>query len=190
MRPIILSASALMAPCFAASVAAQPLLKSGLWEISSQTTLNGKAMPTMQDTMKNVPPEQRKQMEAMLAKQGLSVGAGGSAAVKVCMTPEHVRQGALTQPQGAQNCNQQAMQQIGSTLKYSFVCNQPKAQGEGIATWNSDNTQFTNKVKMRSERNGKMHETEMDGAGKWLGADCGQIKPLPLPSPAAAASTK
>jgi Protein of unknown function (DUF3617) len=178
---------ALLCALGSGTVMAQPLLKSGLWEITSKTTLNGQAMPNMGDMLKNMSPAQRKQMEAMMAKQGVSMpsaAADGSTTAKVCMTPQHIAQGALTQPGGTQNCSQQAVQQIGNTMKFSFVCTQPAAQGEGVATWNSDNTQFTNKVKMRSERNGKPYESEMEGGGKWLGADCGNVKPLPLPKAA------
>ena len=136
----------LLALLCASGALAQPLLKPGLWEITSQTTIDGKAMPNMQDMFKNMPPAQRKQMEAMMAKQGVGMGAGGSNAVKVCMTPEHARQALTQQPQGTQNCNQQAIQQIANTMKYSFICTNPKTQGDGAATWNSDNTQFTTKV--------------------------------------------
>jgi Protein of unknown function (DUF3617) len=165
------------------SALAQPLLKPGLWEITSKTTLNGQAMPHMGDMLKNMSPAQRKQMEAMMAKQGVSMpaaNADGATVSKVCMTPEHVRQGALTQPDSVRSCSQQAVQQIGNTMKYSFACTNPKAEGTGEATWSGD-TQFTNRVKMSGERNGKPYQSDMDGAGKWLGADCGSVKPLPLP---------
>jgi hypothetical protein len=77
----------------AASTAAlaQQRLQPGLWE-QSMTTKNDKmnqAMAQMQQQMASMPPEKRKQMEAMMAQQGVNMGgAGGVITAKVCITPE------------------------------------------------------------------------------------------------------
>ena len=34
---------------------------------------------------------------------------------------------------------------------------------------------------IKSQQNGKMQNVTMNAKGKWLGADCGNIKPIELP---------
>src|SRR4051794_26771635 len=73
-----LAALALAAFCTGAS--AQQNMKPGLWEITTNMkSASGemeKARAQMQQQMASMPPEQRKQMEDMMAKQGMKMGAG------------------------------------------------------------------------------------------------------------------
>ena len=59
---------------------AQQRLQPGLWEQSMvmQNDKVNQAMAQMQQQMAAMPPEKRKQMEAMMAKQGVSMGGGRS----------------------------------------------------------------------------------------------------------------
>ena len=73
----------------ALSASAQSL-KPGLWEISHKTQFGAGAMSdkmaAMKDQMASLPPDQRKMMEDMMAKQGVSMGAAGGVTVKTCIT--------------------------------------------------------------------------------------------------------
>ena len=90
------SRNMLVALALGASVlgAQAQVTKAGLWEVTSK--LGGsaemdKAMAQMQQQMASIPPEQRKQMEAMLAKQGMSMTAApGDVLSKMCITKDMV----------------------------------------------------------------------------------------------------
>ncbi|MEL0583184.1 DUF3617 family protein, partial [Neisseria gonorrhoeae] len=61
-----------------------------------------------------------------------------------------------------------------------FACTQPPSSGEGTVTFVSPEA-YTMKMTMKSMMQGKPETMTMDGGGKWLSADCGNIKPLAVP---------
>src|SRR4051794_3345886 len=81
---------------FALSASAQQNLKPGLWEITNNMKSSSgemeKAQAQMQQQMANMPPEQRKKMQEMLAQHGVQMGVKGSGGMtmKTCMTKEQV----------------------------------------------------------------------------------------------------
>ena len=139
-----------------------------------------KGMAEMQKEMAAMPPEQRKMMQDMMAKQGVSVGAGapGMMAVKICMTKDMIERNELPSQQG--DCKSNTSPRVGNTMKMSFVCAQPPSSGEGQVTIVSPEA-YTTKMAMKSNVQGKPETMTMDGSGKWLSADCGNIKPLAAP---------
>ncbi len=166
-------------------VAGQPALaqtlKPGLWEISNKMQSSSgemeKAMADMQKQMAAMPPEQRKMMQDMMAKQGMAMspGAGGAMAVKMCMTREMVERNELPSQQG--DCKTTTSPRAGNTMKLSFVCTQPPSSGEGQVTFVNPEA-YTSKMTLKSTVQGKPETMTMDGSGKWLSADCGNIKPI------------
>jgi hypothetical protein len=170
------------------ALAAQPVmaqtLKPGLWEINNKMQSGSgqveKAMADMQKQMASMPPEQRKMMQDMMAKQGMSMspGAGGGMAVKICMTRESIDRNELASQQG--DCKTTTSPRTGNTMKMSFVCTQPPSSGEGQVTFVSPEA-YTTKMAMKSTVQGKPETMTMDGGGKWLSADCGAIKPMAPP---------
>jgi len=174
-------ATTLAAACLVAPVAAQTL-KPGLWEM--QQKMHGspemdQAMAEMRKEMANMPPEQRKQMEAMMARQGVQVapGAGGATAVRVCMTKEQVERNEIQLQQG--DCRTTQQQRSGNTLKVSFTCGNPPMRGESQVTFASPES-FTSRTTLSGAGAGKQ-DTTIEGTGKWLAADCGNVKPLATP---------
>lgn len=167
---------------------AQPLLaqnlKPGLWEINNKMQSGSgqleQGMAEMQKQMAAMPPEQRKMMQDMMAKQGVSMGAGapGSMVAKICMTKEMVERNELQAQQG--DCKTTTSPRTGNTMKMSFVCTQPPSSGEGQVTFVSPDA-YTMKMAMKTTVQGKPETMTMDGGGKWLSADCGAIKPLAPP---------
>ena len=89
----VLAAATLTAATFCASAQS---IKPGLWEINNRMQTGSgqmeQSMAQMQQQMASMPPEQRKMMQDMMAKQGVSMGAGGPGgmSLKVCMTREMV----------------------------------------------------------------------------------------------------
>jgi len=155
-------------------------LKPGLWEINNKMQSGSgqleKGMAEMQQQMATMPPEQRKMMQDMMAKQGVSMspGAGGAMAIKICMTKEMVERNELPAQHG--DCKTTTSPRTGNSMKMSFVCTQPPSSGEGQFTFVSPEA-YTMKMAMKSTVQGKPETMTMDGSGKWLSADCGAVKP-------------
>ncbi len=159
-------------------------LKPGLWEINNKMQTGSgqleKGMAEMQKQMAAMPPEQRKMMQDMMAKQGVSMGASapGNMLVKICMTKEMVERNELPSQQG--DCKTTTSPRIGNSMKMSFVCTQPPSSGEGSVVFISPEA-YTSKMAMKTMVQGKPETMSMDGSGKWLSADCGAIKPISVP---------
>ena len=144
-------------------------IKPGLWEIQHKSNVNGQDMPDMEEMMANVPPEMRKQMEAAMAQQGAGMGKNG---MTVCITAEQIARGETGAQDPNSDCKMLNMKQHGNTTNMSMQCTQPKAEGDMEVTRVSE-TEWHSKTQMRT-REGNMN---MEARGKWLGADCGKVKP-------------
>lgn len=166
---------------FAVGAQAQ-VSKPGLWEVTSR--LGGspemeQAMAQMQKQMASMPPEQRKQMEAMLAKQGMNVASTPAGVLsKMCITKEMVDRSQLPmQTQG--DCTSSTSNKTSAGMTFKFTCASPASSGEGQYTF-MDDSAYTMKMKINTQQQGKPVLTTVDSSGKWLSADCGNIKPLAL----------
>lgn len=165
-------------------------MKPGLWEItqkmkSGSAEMNN-ALAAMQDQMAKMTPLQRKQMQDMMAKQGVNMdlGAGGGAAkpgeitVRMCMTREMIAENQ-TAPQQP-GCTHTQSPRVGNTWKMAFTCTKPPSSGEGQTTMTSPDA-FTMKMTINSSATGKPERMDMEGAGRWLGASCGDVRPFAMP---------
>ncbi len=154
-------------------------MKPGLWEhsftLKSQSGQMEKGMAEMQKQLASMPPEQRKQMEQMMAQSGVGMGARANT-VKVCISPEQAAR--LDLPQNDDHCKQEITQRSASTMKFKFSCaGQPPASGEGEVTFHSP-AHYSSKSVMNTTVEGKPERMTMDQTGKWLSADCGALKPV------------
>lgn len=174
----------LVAGLLAAGAAHAQTLKPGLWQITHDTQGSGEmaqAMAEMRKQMAAMPPEQRKMMEEMMAKQGTqmpSAAPGGGMAVKICMTREMVERNAIPAQQG--DCRTTQQSRSGNTIKVAFACTNPPSRGEGEVTMASPEA-YSSKMSVTTTVEGKPQKLDMRSSGKWLGADCGAVKPMPMP---------
>ena len=172
--------AALAAGTFAIGASAQNL-KPGLWEVTNNMKSGSgemeKSMAQMQQQMASMPPEQRKMMEDMMAKQGMKMGAGGGRgmSVKQCMTKEMIERNEMPTQQG--DCKTTKQQRSGNTMKFAVSCTNPPSSGEGQVTFVSSEA-YTMKMTVNTNVGGRPETMNMDASGKWLGADCGSIKPM------------
>jgi hypothetical protein len=172
---------------FAVSASAQELeLEPGLWEIhhkmASASGQMESAAAKVKEQLANMPPEQRKMMEDMMASRGVKMGGGGGFEMsgKICMTKEMVEKNAIPVQQGT--CKTTTDSRTGNTVKMSFTCTDPPSSGEGQYTIVSREA-YTTKMVVRTAIEGKPETMNMDASGKWLGADCGSVKPARWPTP-------
>lgn len=174
----ILVSSALVLASF--GVGAQSL-KPGLWETSNKIQMGAamdKEMAQMQQQMASMPPEQRKMMTDMMAKQGVGMGAGaapGTTSVRICMTKEMAERNEI--PAGQGDCKSTVSPRSGNTMKFSFRCVNPPSSGEGEISFLSPEA-YTTKMTVSTTTQGKPEKMSMEGSSKWLSADCGAVKPM------------
>ena len=177
---------------FSSSANAQNM-KPGLWEISQKMKFGSAqandAMAGMQEQLAKMPPEQRKQMQEMMAQKGVNVdlnsmggsgGAGGPGVItiKTCMTQAMADRNEM--PPAQNGCTATQSPRIGNTMKMAFACTKPPSSGEGMVTFTSSDA-YNMKMVITSTVKGKPEKLEMDGTGKWLGSSCGDVKPIELP---------
>ena len=173
-----------LAATVAFSAAQAQTMKPGLWEMTSKVGGNpqmDQAMAEMQKQMAAMSPEQRKMMEGMMGKQGMGMGAaaGGGFAIKACITKEMAERNQMpTQQQG--DCTNTISDKTSSSMKMKFTCTNPPSNGEGQVTFSGDGA-YSTKMKINSAIDGKAQTMTVDGSGKWLGADCGSVKPVVMP---------
>lgn len=153
-------------------------MSPGLWEHSfTMKTQSGKmekAMKEMQQAMASMPPEQRRQMEAMMGQQGMAIGPQGNS-VKVCMSKEDAER---DQPPPAQDGCTQTSKRSGNVWSISFKCpGPPPSSGEGSVTIQSP-IAYSGTINVVTDVQGKAEKVEMATSGKWLSANCGNIKPV------------
>jgi Protein of unknown function (DUF3617) len=184
MRSWIAVASSGVISCLLAGLAQAQTTKPGLWEVKSKMSSSSnpqlaKQMEEAQKAMANMPPAQRKMMEDMMAKQGVSMSASGDGAtvLKLCISPEMAKLPPVQQRQG---CTYNTPARVGNTQKFSFQCSNPAANGEGEVTYSGSDA-YNGKMRITTERNGKPETMNMETSGKFLGSDCGDIKPISLP---------
>lgn len=171
-----LCAAALALPAGAQS------LNPGLWQTTSHFhDSSGQmeaAMAQMQQRLAQIPPEQRTPFWKMMAdKVGQVDSSGGRVVVeKVCATPEMVKNLLLPVAQDSL-CTQRHSPLKDGKMELSFNCPKSHTRGTAVATLSSQ-TSYTMK--------GQMHGDDYRGTitaeseGRWLGADCGNIKPPPM----------
>lgn len=164
-------------------------IKPGLWEITTQMQGGSgelsAAMAQAQKQMENMPPEQRKMMQDMMAKQGIQMGANGGTgmSIKMCMTQEMIDRNEVTSRQAdhqQNDCTHTNSPRSGNSMKFSFVCTKPPSSGEGQVTFTSADA-YSMKMSTTSMARGKPEKMDMQTSGRWLGSDCGTVKPFPLP---------
>lgn len=166
---------ALAAACAASGAFAQNL-KPGLWELQHRMKGNPEMERQMEEArqqMAALPPEQRKQMEAMMAGRGVQMGPGGPS-MRVCLSKEMVERNDIPAQQG--DCKTTRQQRTGNTLKVAFTCTNPPSSGESQMTFNSPES-YAMKTTATSNIEGRVEKMSVEGTGKWLGADCGSLKP-------------
>jgi len=146
------------------------------------------AMEEMKKQLANLPPEQRKQMEAMMAQSGMKMTDDGvsfnnsqveisptGTKAKMCVTQAQIDRGEL--PDDVKGC-ESVLKQISATqFKSTHVCSgEYSGTGESEVTFHSPK-HYTGTGKMNQVMNGEKRTMAFTMEGKWLGSDCGEVKP-------------
>ena len=150
-----------------------PPIKPGLWEVHSEREVDGKKSAPPADRMKNMPPAARAQMEAMMKERGMAMGEGG--ATRVCMTKESLASGKMQAE--AAGCKTDYVTRTSSVWKFHSSCPAMKVESDGEMLF-SGSESYTTTVTTTLASSTPPRVTKMTMNGKWMGASCGDLKPL------------
>lgn len=158
----------------AVTAAAADRMKPGLWEMSMKSDAF-KNMPQM-------PPEQAEQMR----KMGVNVPQfkNGAMVSQVCITKEMAERDAPPLDNQEVGCKSKNYQRSGNTYSVDIVCDGQGMKGTGVArgTFSGENS-FNSTYEFKGTMHGQPVNTKHETSGKWLSADCGQVKPAPAMAP-------
>ena len=101
--------------------------------------------------------------------------SGRGMSVKQCMTREMIERNEMPTQQG--DCKTTKQQRSGNTMKFAVSCTNPPSSGEGQVTFVSSEA-YTMRMSVNTNVGGRPETMNMDASGKWLGSDCGSIKPM------------
>ena len=186
VRHCLRAATVVAGLLFAAGAQAQTHMSPGLWEM--QTTMKSNnaqmeaAMARMKDQLASMPPEKRAMVEQMMASKGAVVGANGNAnTLRICITKEMSERDLMPQREG--RCTHDASRS-GNTIHVKSSCQGEKGgqpiTSDGEFTLNGS-TGFTGHSVTNLSMHGQPTQMQSEVSGKWLGADCGDVKPLQPP---------
>lgn len=156
-------------------------LKAGLWETKvvkqvvdgrDMTAQLAAATAQMQQMMANMTPEQRARIQSMPG-----AGFGGNGTVQICVSPEMAKRDTPMIDKEGQ-CPPANVKHEGDVTTYEFSCtsNGKTRQGKGETTTNGD--VVTNRVDMTTQgAGGQTHTMHIESEMRYIGADCGSIKP-------------
>lgn len=176
---LALSIAACCASAAQAQTSAGPKIEPGLWEIDialkSQSGMAEAAVKQAQAYISQLPPEQRKAVEDMMASQNIRLG-DKSSTVQACISKEDAERGEV--PQQAGECTQQVVQRASNSMKVKFSCSTtPPANGEAVVNFQSPKA-YTSQAVVDTVVVGQPERVNVNQTGRWLGADCGSVKGL------------
>jgi hypothetical protein len=155
-------------------------LTPGLWEQTMTMKSQGgdmeAKMAEAQARLAALPPEQRAMVQAQMQSHGVQMNPGGhNMTTRVCISKEMAEHD--TPPSRDNRCEQKQLERNGSTVHFKVVCQgNPPSTGEGTFTMTSA-TSYSGTMSVNTVVDGKPEKMDSAMTGKWLGSDCGDIKP-------------
>jgi hypothetical protein len=167
---------------FAAGQLPVPPVKSGLWEARmSSLDANGRELPRPElAAMDRLPPEARARMADAMKARGLSM-PDANGATKVCLTKAMFESDNWQQAAKESGCTTSYSARSGTTWKWHSSCAAFKSESDGETVFNSTES-YRTKLTTTATVNGKTNTSTRIVQAKWLGADCGDIKPIAPPA--------
>lgn len=152
---------------------AQEKMKPGLWEMTVKSD--------MLKSMQSIPPAQLEELK----KRGIKMPdmQDGAIKQKICVTKEMSEQNGKAPMQNSPGgCQQKSNKRQGNTHIMEMACDNPNLKGTGTvkATYTEKSLESTFDFKGIANRRPSIQHVET--TGKWISADCGDIKPIKAPS--------
>jgi hypothetical protein len=167
-----LAACALALPARAQGLAVKP----GLWESSSSSS------GAPRSAMPQIPPDQLARLtpdqQAMIRQRMAGGGGGGQPAThRYCVTQAMIQKG-FTGPNDNQRCTRTVVSNTASAVEVTVVCTGDHPATGTIRVQATDAASVAGTLDMTvSNGNGGTMPIHSTFQSRWLGADCGDIKP-------------
>jgi hypothetical protein len=152
-------------------------VKPGLWESSSSS---GSGAP--RPSMAQIPPEQLARMtpeQQAMIRQRLSGGGGGAQPTthRYCVTQAMIQKG-FTGPDNDQRCTRTIISNTASAVEVRIVCTGEHPATGTISVRATDAASVAGTMDMTvSDGHGGTMPIHSTFQSRWLGADCGDVKP-------------
>ncbi len=160
----------------AAAQAQAQTIKPGLWELHSKVKTGNaqtdQAMSAALAQLGNMPPEQRAQLEAAMAKNGVSLpkaGSDGGLSMTACVTPEMAARKEL--PLNQQGKCSSKQEPVSGGLNVSFSCTDPASSGKGQIRFQGDSA-YTMTMQITNSSGAGPQNATVESSGRWLSASC------------------
>lgn len=164
-----------------AGAMAETMVRPGLWEIRvvrqimdgrDVTALMPILLAGMQQTMTNMTPEQRKQVEATLGRQV----ANGGTTQRICVSPEMAAGDRPLLPPDVR-CEPTAFNRASSRVTFEFSCADQgrTVTGKGESLLASEDV--ATRIDLVMNDAGGRHTMQNDSRARFVGTDCGDLKP-------------
>lgn len=147
-------------------------MKQGLWEMSMKNPEMAKQM----EQLKKLPPQQLEQMK----KMGISLpqSQDGTITTKMCISKAMAERDHPPVDRKESGCQSKNFQRSGSSYSVDIVCDGPNMQGTGKAKGTfSGNTSYASTYDFKGTSHGRPVDQHIETSGKWVNADCGDVKP-------------
>jgi hypothetical protein len=148
-------------------VHAAPLdVKTGLWETTSTSQMSG--MPIPESALKDMPPEQRARIEAIM-KQRQEQGPQ-SHTYKTCITQEDLNR-PFDKKDNMENCTQTILTATRTVQEYKIQCtgSMPHSGVLHVEALSRERVKSTIKMNLPTGT------VDNEMSGRWLSADCGKV---------------
>jgi hypothetical protein len=156
--------------------AQSPSIKPGLWELNNKVKTgnaqNDQAISMAMAQLAAMPPEQRAQMEALMARNGVSMpkaSGDGGITLSACVTPEMAARKEL--PLNQQGKCTSTQEQVPGGLNVAFSCTDPASSGKGQIRFSSDSA-YTMTMNVINQSGAGPQTATVESSGRWLSAAC------------------
>jgi hypothetical protein len=163
-------------------------VKPGLWEFSN-LTLNSGVPPIPEDMLAKMPPEARARMEAAMQGRG-SAGPGAARTYRQCITEQDLEHPFRPEEDKETHCTHKVLSRTATSMAVEMECTSlGKHEGtvHGTFKWRAPTSEsMSGTIDMTVTAEGRTMTHQSTITGKWLGTDCGTVKPRKQDSPHAA----
>lgn len=149
-------------------------IKPGLWQIQMERETDGQKGPDMSERLKNLPPERRAQVEAAMKQRGIDPSGN---TMKVCQTREILDSSKFVNP--ISECKTTFSSRTGTLWKSHTSCPQNHLESDSEINF-SGSESYQVKTTSTVQAGAQTKTTHTNSSGKWLSADCGDIKPMSM----------
>ena len=160
-----------------------PPVKTGLWEVRMAVLdADGHEVAAPeQAAMSRMSPEARARMAEAMKARGMSM-PDANGVTRTCLTKALFESGSWQQLASDSGCTTNFSTQSATTWKWHSSFTTMKSESDGETVF-SNGERYKTKLTTTATVMGKTKTSTRVLEGRWIGADCGDVKPLTPPTP-------